>query len=77
MLGRPATTIKLTPEDVLEYDDSLTTEDQFSIQGRLQEKNFSQEQMAFRRQSLADEHQRESAKKKPTRDERIGVSRTN
>lgn len=77
MLGRPATTIKLTPEDVLEYDDSLTTEEQFTMQGKLQQKGFPQEQMAFGRQSFNDEHQRESAKKKPTKDERIGVSRTN
>lgn len=64
MLRRPATTIKLTPEDILEYDDSVqlaAVKDDFP--------HVQQEQLDVRVQPSV-------LKPEPTRDERIGVSRS-
>lgn len=73
MLRRPATVIKLTPEDVLEYDDSLMSKEAHSHDGNSQvqqnQEHMLQEQINNSSELIQDY--------KETRDERIGVNRNN
>lgn len=66
MLRRPATEIKLTPEDILEYDDSLVQDhshnDKLAQQSELQEQINNSSELITEFKS---------------RDERVGVTRDN
>lgn len=73
MLRRPATVIKLTPEDVLEYDDSLLSKEAHSLDGNSQVQQ-NQEHMLQEQINNSSELIQEY---KETRDERIGVNRNN
>ncbi len=79
MLRRPATTIKLTPEDVLEYDDSLL--DQQNSQHHFQQlhdqnhnDSILQEQMNT---NIHNNSSNEIATKEQSKDDRIGATRNN
>lgn len=71
MLRRPATVIKLTPEDVLEYDDSLMSKESQSQDGNNQEQQHQehvlQEQINNSSELIQDY--------KDSRDDRIGLNR--
>lgn len=79
MLRRPATTIKLTPEDVLEYDDSLLNQQnsQHHFQ-QLHDQNHNdftlQEQMNT---NIHNNSSSEIATKEQSKDDRIGATRNN
>ncbi|KAF3990186.1 hypothetical protein FT663_02197 [Candidozyma haemuli var. vulneris] len=60
MLRRPATTIKLTPEDVLEYDDSVAVQkaqNETQIDSN-QELDKSHTNITFKEPSLAGRNER-------------------
>jgi len=62
MLRRPLTTIRLTTEDVLDYDDSKQKENEQAASGSASNQN----------QATSKPTQRPAAKK--TREQRIGIS---
>ncbi|CAK7917656.1 hypothetical protein CAAN3_21S01442 [[Candida] anglica] len=64
MLRRPATTIKLTPEDILEYDDALSRNSQSAPYNEQSSHNEEQEHTILKFKDLPDVS--------VTRDERIG-----
>lgn len=59
MLRRPATTIKLTPEDVLEYDDSVAEQkSQNETQIDLHQEDKTVPTITFKEPSLAGRNER-------------------
>ncbi|KAG2733217.1 hypothetical protein G9P44_004207 [Scheffersomyces stipitis] len=77
MLRRPATTIKLTPEDILEYDDSLAQQQQPQVQ---QNTSFSHEQLLQEQINNSTNEivpPYKPTEQQPTRDDRIGVNQNN
>lgn len=72
MLRRPATMIKLTPEDILEYDDSLSSRGNSTTQEHHND-------LALQEQVNADSttNQPEHNIKEQTKDERLGLTRNN
>mmetsp|Transcript_1774 Transcript_1774/g.1926 ORF Transcript_1774/g.1926 Transcript_1774/m.1926 type:complete len:80 (+) Transcript_1774:20-259(+) len=79
MLRRPATTIKLTPEDVLEYDDGLldpqNSHHQFQqLHDQNQNDFILQEQMNT---NIHNNSSNEITAKEQSKDDRIGVTRNN
>jgi len=92
MLRRPATTIKLTPEDILEYDDDFernSLEKQRELAREMeQEQKLHQQSQHLQPQHQGPNRQEQIASEglvnykgigvmSVTRDERIGVRRNN
>lgn len=78
MLRRPATTIKLTPEDVLEYDDNLL--DQQSSQNHTQQLHDQTNDFILQEQMNTSNIHNNSSNdiaKEQSKDERIGAIRNN
>lgn len=80
MLRRPATTIKLTPEDILEYDESAHQQQVHQEQERHQFDQFQEHQsdpdssnLSFKESSHINNQN--SVNPPLNRDERIGVTR--
>ncbi len=82
MLRRPATTIRLTPEDILEYDDALAQQ-KYQQQLELQQQQQQQQQQHFHNDHGLQEQINNSSNDlnasfkatAPSRDARIGVNR--
>ncbi|KAK6458158.1 anaphase-promoting complex, subunit CDC26 [Scheffersomyces xylosifermentans] len=66
MLRRPATTIKLTPEDVLEYDDTLAHQQAQQVQQSLQQQQQQQQQSYSHDQILQEQINTSSGDIAPT-----------
>lgn len=85
MLRRPATTIKLTPEDILEYDDTLM--DQQNVQLQYHQKQHQHDDFILQEQINTNNNNNNSninnnihqdmTAKDQSKDERIGIVRNN
>ncbi|CUM64692.1 uncharacterized protein PRCAT00002301001 [Priceomyces carsonii] len=79
MLRRPATTIKLTPEDILEYDDSLEKQKEESKESQEKSNLILQEQVNDSNHDFKDTKGMLGTilpqAVGQTRDDRIGVNR--
>ncbi|KAK6203305.1 uncharacterized protein RJT21DRAFT_125779 [Scheffersomyces amazonensis] len=78
MLRRPATSIKLTPEDVLEYDDYLSLQQQHMNERIQQQQQIQQQhQQHLANSSNLQEQHDNSGIDIDVRNSRIGVKREN
>lgn len=83
MLRRPATTIKLTPEDILEYDDDLersALEKQRELAREMEQDQKQQEQGPNQQEQISSAgivNYKGIGVTNVSRDERIGVRRNN
>lgn len=82
MLRRPATTIKLTPEDILEYDESVAKQQeqpvgqQQILNSELQESDADTSNISFKDSSYLYNQNPPPIQVTRSRDERIGVNRS-
>lgn len=83
MLRRPATTIKLTPEDILEYDDTIVNEEHDKEKSQQMDSRFFHDQILQEHNSssidMIHNFKGTAANQSPkhvvpTREERIGVN---
>ncbi|KAK6466064.1 hypothetical protein DFJ63DRAFT_333443 [Scheffersomyces coipomensis] len=86
MLRRPATTIRLTPEDILEYDDTLAQQqhekqqqEQLQLQQQQQQQHHDQQQQLQQQEQInssgIDLNQSFKPPASDARNSRIGVQR--